>query len=134
MAKMILNETSYFGKGVISELIPEVQGRGFKKALVVTDKGLVKLGNDGLQESEKEKDLGVVINNRLSPEEHIQEKVRSMHNLLANMKVAFTYIDEEMVKKIIIYIIHTSYAWVCSSSMEPPFEETHRKMSCNKIW
>ncbi len=32
-----------------------------------------KLGNDRVQESEKEKDLGVVINNRLSPEEHIQE-------------------------------------------------------------
>ncbi len=38
-----------------------------------------KLGNYRLQESEKEKDLGVVINNRLSPEEHIQEKVRNMH-------------------------------------------------------
>ncbi len=64
-----------------------------------------KLGNDSLQESEKEKDLGVVINNRLSPKEHIEEKVRNMHNLLANMRVAFTYIDEEMVKKIITSFI-----------------------------
>ncbi len=31
----------------------------------------------------------------LSPEEHIQEKVRNMHILLANMRVAFNYIDEE---------------------------------------
>ncbi len=52
-----------------------------------------KLGNDRLLEFEKDKNLGVVINNRLSPEEHIQEKVRNMHNLLANMRVAFTYID-----------------------------------------
>ncbi len=44
-----------------------------------------KLGNDRLQESENDKDLGVVINNRLSPEEHIQEKVRNMCNLLADM-------------------------------------------------
>ncbi len=44
MAKMILNETSYFGKGVISEIVNEVKGRGFKKALVVTDKDLVKFG------------------------------------------------------------------------------------------
>ncbi len=50
-----------------------------------------KLGNYSLQESEKEKDLGVVINSRLSPKEHIQEKVRNLHNLLANMRVAFTY-------------------------------------------
>ncbi len=50
-----------------------------------------KLGNDSIQESEKEKDLGVVINNRLSPEEHIQEKVRNMHNLLANMSGVYLY-------------------------------------------
>ena len=56
----------------------------------------------------KKKDFGVVINNRLSPEEHIQEKVRNMHNLLANMRVAFTYIDEAMIKKIITsFIQHT---------------------------
>ena len=64
-----------------------------------------KIGNEILQESEKEKDLGVIINSRLTPEEHIQEKVRNMHNLLANMRVAFTYIDEEMVKKIITTFI-----------------------------
>ncbi len=44
MARMILNETSYFGKGVISEIVTEVKGRGFKKALVVTDKDLIKFG------------------------------------------------------------------------------------------
>ncbi len=44
MARMILNETSYFGKGVISEVVTEVKGRGLNKALVVTDKGLVKFG------------------------------------------------------------------------------------------
>ncbi len=44
-----------------------------------------KLGNDKIQESEKEKDLVIVINNRLSPEEHLHEKVRNMQNLLANI-------------------------------------------------
>ncbi len=42
MARMILNETSYFGKGVISEVVTEVQRRGFKKGFVVTDKDLIK--------------------------------------------------------------------------------------------
>lgn len=42
MARMILNETSYFGKGCISEIVTEVNTRGFKKALIVTDKDLVK--------------------------------------------------------------------------------------------
>lgn len=44
MARMILNETSYFQKGCISEIITEVKARSFKKALIVTDKDLVKYG------------------------------------------------------------------------------------------
>lgn len=40
--RMILNETSYFGKGAIKEVATEAKKRGFKKALVVTDKGLIK--------------------------------------------------------------------------------------------
>ena len=33
------------------------------------------LGSNTLQESNKEKDLGVIINNKLSPEDHINDKV-----------------------------------------------------------
>ncbi|NDL64022.1 lactaldehyde reductase [Acerihabitans arboris] len=40
--RMILNETSYFGKGAIAHIIDEVQARGYKKALVVTDKDLMR--------------------------------------------------------------------------------------------
>ncbi|MBX9447693.1 lactaldehyde reductase [Dickeya chrysanthemi] len=45
--RMILNETSYFGSGAIAHLTAEVQRRGFHKALVVTDKELVKYGVAG---------------------------------------------------------------------------------------
>ena len=40
--RIILNETSYFGPGAIKEIIPEMQGRGCKKVMVVTDKDLIK--------------------------------------------------------------------------------------------
>lgn len=40
--RMILNETSYFGKGAIQEITAEAKQRGFRKALVVTDKDLIK--------------------------------------------------------------------------------------------
>lgn len=40
--RMILNETSYLGQGAIANIVDEVKNRGFKKALVVTDKDLVK--------------------------------------------------------------------------------------------
>lgn len=42
VSRMILNETSYFGKGAIQEVAKEAKKRGFKKALVVTDKDLIK--------------------------------------------------------------------------------------------
>lgn len=40
--RMILNETSYFGKGAIESIAPEFNARGFKKAVVVTDQDLIK--------------------------------------------------------------------------------------------
>lgn len=42
--RFILNELSYFGAGSRKELPAVVERLGFKKALVVTDKGLVKYG------------------------------------------------------------------------------------------
>ncbi len=45
--RMLLNETSYFGAGSRSILPKEISRRGFKKALVVTDKDLVKAGVTG---------------------------------------------------------------------------------------
>ena len=42
--RFILNEVSYFGPGARKELPGVVSRLGFKKALVVTDKGLVKFG------------------------------------------------------------------------------------------
>ena len=42
--RFILNEVSYFGPGARKELPGVVQRLGFKKALVVTDKGLIKFG------------------------------------------------------------------------------------------
>ncbi len=42
--RFILNEVSYFGPGARKELAGEVKRLGFKKALVVTDKGLMQFG------------------------------------------------------------------------------------------
>ena len=40
--RFVLNETSYHGAGVIKDIVPEAQGRGFKKALVCSDPDLIK--------------------------------------------------------------------------------------------
>jgi lactaldehyde reductase len=42
--RMILNETAWFGRGAVDALAAEVARRGFRKALIVTDKTLVQCG------------------------------------------------------------------------------------------
>lgn len=42
--RMILNETAWFGRGAVASLTDEVQRRGYRKALIVTDETLVKCG------------------------------------------------------------------------------------------
>ncbi len=42
--RIVLNEVSYFGPGARTVIPTEVARRGFKKALVVTDKELMKFG------------------------------------------------------------------------------------------
>lgn len=40
--KITLNETSYFGKGAIQEIVTEVKNRGCQHVTVITDKDLMK--------------------------------------------------------------------------------------------
>ncbi len=42
--RIILNETSYFGRGAREKLTEEIQTRNFKKVLIVTDKSLLETG------------------------------------------------------------------------------------------
>lgn len=40
--RMILNETSYFGRGAIAEIVTELKANNLKKVLVITDKEIMK--------------------------------------------------------------------------------------------
>ena len=42
--RIVLNETSYHGKGAIAAIADEVKGRGFAKAFVCSDPDLLKFG------------------------------------------------------------------------------------------
>ena len=44
MNRFILNETSYHGSGAVTAVVDEIKNRGFKKAFVASDPGLVKFG------------------------------------------------------------------------------------------
>ena len=62
------------------------------------------LAGGKLENSDGERDLGVVIMPDLSPEKHIAAVVRSAYALLANIRVAFKYLDKETFK--IIYLTY----------------------------
>ena len=47
MARFVLNETSYHGKGAIAEIATEIKARAFKKAFVCSDPDLIKFGVTG---------------------------------------------------------------------------------------
>ena len=44
MARFVLNETSYHGKGCVVEIANEIKARGFGQVLVCTDPDLIKFG------------------------------------------------------------------------------------------
>lgn len=61
--------------------------------------------------------MGIAMNSKLSPKDHKNKKVRNMYMIMYEyMNIAFTYVNEEIMKKIIISI--TTDSWVCSSGVE----------------
>lgn len=44
MNRIVLNETSYHGKGAVAQVAAEIKARGFKKAFVCSDPDLIKFG------------------------------------------------------------------------------------------
>ena len=84
--RFILNEVSYFGPGARKELPAVVNRLGLKKALVVTDKGLVKFGvakmeNYGFAVTDLGKDV---------PPEAIVDKVCALHAPLVGLSALMT--------------------------------------------
>ena len=63
------------------------------------------MGEVKIKKSKKEKDLGVIVQDTLSPEQHISEIFHSTYRLLTNIRVAFHYMDTSMMKKILVSMV-----------------------------
>ena len=63
-----------------------------------------KMGKDVVMKSREERDLGVVVQDTLSPEKHINGIFASTYKSLANIRIAFSYMDV-MMKKIVTSMI-----------------------------
>ena len=61
MARFVLNETSYHGKGAIGEIVPEIKARGFNKCFVCSDPDLIKFGVTSKVTDLLEKGGGILI-------------------------------------------------------------------------
>ena len=65
------------------------------------------MANEKISKAKQEKDLGVLIQNDLSPEKHITKITEEAYRLMTNIRVAFSYMDEEMLREIIVSMIRS---------------------------
>ena len=63
------------------------------------------MGQEEIPRTKEEKYLGVVIQDTLSPERHINQLFGSTYRMLTNIRVAFHYMDKDMMKKILTNMV-----------------------------
>lgn len=92
MNRIILNETSYHGKGAIEAIVDEVKLRGYQKALVVTDADLIKFGvSTKVTDLLDKAGLDYAIYSEVKPNptiENVQDGVKAYHDNNADYIIA----------------------------------------------
>lgn len=90
--RIILNETSYHGKGAIQEIVTEVKNRGYQKALVCTDADLLKFDVATKVTSLLDKEgLAYHVYSEIKPNptiENVQNGVKAYHDSGADYIIA----------------------------------------------
>ena len=64
------------------------------------------MGQEVILNTKEEKDLRIVIQDTLSPEWHISKLFGSTYRMLTNIRVAFYYMDKDMMRKSLTIMIH----------------------------
>ena len=72
------------------------------------------IGGFILEHVDQEKDLGVIIDNDLTFEEHISSKIKKANSMVGLIKRSFTYLSPDMFRKLYITFVrpHLEYAQV----------------------
>ena len=81
-------------------------------------KDVYLMGRENINKKKEEKNLRVTIMENKSPEKHINKITGEIYNLLKNIRVAFTYVDEDMIKKLITTSVRPRSATVWSPSIK----------------
>ncbi|XP_045101299.1 1-phosphatidylinositol 4,5-bisphosphate phosphodiesterase gamma-1-like [Portunus trituberculatus] len=66
------------------------------------------MGDEELEIKTEERDLGITVTEGLSSEVHVKRKSGEAYNLVRNIRTAFCYMDEEMIRKLIVTMIRPS--------------------------
>ena len=66
----------------------------------------------------------------MSPEKHINNITGETYNLLRNIWVAFTYVDEDMIKKLITILVQLRYE--CTAKVWLPSKKKKKKKKKKK--
>ena len=64
-----------------------------------------KLGEETLEKTKEEVDLGVTITEKLTSDKHIDKITRELMNMLKRIKIAFSYMDMDMMRTLISSLI-----------------------------
>ena len=72
---------------------------------------------------EEDKDLGVVIQDNLSPEKHINKIFVNTFKMLRNKRMAFHFLDKDMVRKILTSMIRPKLEY--SEAIRSPQNKKH---------
>ncbi len=65
-----------------------------------------------LQKSIEEMDMGVIVTENFTTDRHIDKITGERMNLLKRIRMAFSYLDEGMIKKLLIYMIRPRLEYV----------------------
>ena len=92
MPRFVLNETSYHGSGAITNIVPEIVARGFKKAFVASDPDLIKFGvTQKVTKLLDEAKVSYVIYSNIQPNptiENVQNGVKAFKEAKADCIIA----------------------------------------------
>ncbi len=80
-----------------------------------------------LSGAEEEKDLSITVIGNLTPERHISKITGETYNLLRRIRQTFAYMDEEMVRKMIVSLIRPRLD-ICSSSVVAIQEKGYKEV------
>ena len=82
-----------------------------------------KMGNDKISRVNEEKDIGILIQDNLSPEKHIDKIFGDTYRMLRNIRVAFYFLDKEMMRKIIMTMIRPKLEY--AAIVWSPYKKKH---------